>query len=66
MSKRIYLGLKDPQKAADVSRKSGIPLSRLQQAAAGKTELTRSELEKVQQAMARPVSGFVQGDDDLP
>ena len=54
MSKRIYVGLEDPRRAADVSRKTGISLSRLQQAAAGKTELTRSELEKVERALARP------------
>lgn len=54
MSKRIYVGLQDPRKAADVSRKTGISLSRLQQAAAGKSELTRSELAKVERALARP------------
>ena len=54
MSKRIYVGLKDPRRATDVSGKTGIPLSRLQQAAAGKAELTRSELEKVERALARP------------
>ena len=54
MSKRIYVGLQDPRRAADVSRKTGISLSRLQQAAAGKAELTRSELEKVERALGRP------------
>jgi len=47
MAKRIYVGLQDPRKAADVAKKTGIALSRLQQAAAGKLELSASELDKI-------------------
>ena len=45
--KRIYVGLKDPRKAKEIAQRTGIDLSRLQQAAAGKLELSPAELEKV-------------------
>lgn len=53
MSKRIYVGLEDPRKAAEVARKTGISLSRLQQAAAGKLELNSAELEKLTRALGK-------------
>ena len=53
MSKRIYVGLEDPRKAAEVAKKTGIALSRLQQAAAGKLELSPAELDKVNRVLGR-------------
>lgn len=53
MSKRIYLPLKDPRRAAEVAKKTGIELSRLQQAAAGKLDLSAAELDKLKQALQR-------------
>ena len=51
MSKRIYVGLKDPRRAAEVAKKTGISLSRLQQAVAGKLELSAAEHDKVKQVL---------------
>jgi len=53
MSKRIYVGLEDPRKVAEVAKKAGIDLSRLQQAAAGKLELSAAEHDKVTQALRK-------------
>ena len=57
MSKRIYVGLADPRKAADVARKTGIDASRLRQAAAGKVELSKEELAKVSRVLESPREG---------
>lgn len=53
MSKRIYFGIEDPRKAAEVARKTGISLSRLQQAAAGKLELSSAELDKLKRVLGK-------------
>ena len=53
MSKRIYVGLKDPRVASDIAGKTGIELSRLQQAAEGKLELGKAELELVEKALVQ-------------
>jgi len=53
VAKRIYVGLQDPRVASDVAKRTGIDLSKLQQAAAGKLELSSKELESVEKALAR-------------
>jgi hypothetical protein len=53
MPKRIYVGLKDPRKVAEVAQLTRIDVSRLQQAAAGKLELNAEEVERVERALRR-------------
>ena len=51
MAKRIYIGLEDRKKAAEVARQTEIGLDRLLQAAAGKLKLSAAEHEKVNRAL---------------
>ncbi len=51
MSKRIYLELQDSRKLASVASKTGISADLLKKAAAGKAELSPSDLEKVSAAL---------------